>query len=321
MGEDKKMRFHLPGLRYNFPLNMMLLSMIEKYPHFFWENLEIASFFGEFPTSRWNGGRFSNGDQCDERFVTEVIKAINGKGIPVRFTYTNPLINESDLEDKYCNFCLKAADNGMNEVLVFSPVLEEYIRKNYPGYKINSSTCKEIRDIDGVNAELDKDYSLVVLDYNMNNKFDLLDKITKKEKCEILVNACCVPNCPRRGEHYRQIAKQQSIALKNRTLPPDKHIPVPGWYCEYGDKNTLYTIQKYDTYVSPEAIREKYMPMGFNNFKIEGRTANLFSLINTYCFYLMKPEFRDEGRLMLTVNLEKSKIITVNKPRPMKFEG
>lgn len=63
------------------------------------------------------------------------------------------------------------------------------------------------------------------------------------------------------------------------------------------------------------------MPMGFNNFKIEGRTANLFSLINTYCFYLMKPEFRDEGRLMLTVNLEKSKIITVNKPRPMKFEG
>ena len=72
-----KVRFHLPGLRYNFPLNMMLLSMMEKYPHFFREGLEIGSFFGEFPTSRWNGGRFSNGDQCDARFVKEVIKNYN----------------------------------------------------------------------------------------------------------------------------------------------------------------------------------------------------------------------------------------------------
>ena len=311
-----KVRFHLPGLRYNYPLNMMLLSMMDKYPHFFREGVEIGSFFGEFPTSRWNGGRFSNGDQCDERFVREVVKTINAQGIPIRYTFTNPLLNEYDLEDAYCNFCMKVADNGRNEVLVVSPLLEEYIRREYPGYKINSSTCKEIRNIEALNEELSKDYSLVVLDYNMNNQFELLEKIEKKDKCEVLVNACCVPNCPRRGEHYKQIANQQRIALKNRSMPEDKRIPVPAWHCEYGDKNTLYTIQDYPTYVSPEAIWEKYVPMGFENFKIEGRTANLFSLINTYCFYLMKPEYRDEGRLMLTVNLENSKIITVNKPRP-----
>lgn len=317
---DNKVRFHLPGLRYNYPLNMMLLSMMKKYPHFFRENLEIASFFGEFPTSRWNGGRFSNGDQCDRRFVTEVIKSINGQGIPIRYTYTNPLLTKKDLDDVYCNFCMQAADNGMNEVLVVSPILEEYIRRKYPGFKINSSTCKEIRDIDALNEELEKDYYLVVLDYNMNNQFDILEKIRHKEKCEVLVNACCVPNCPRRGEHYRQIAREQEIVLKNRTLPKDKQIPVPGWQCEYGDVNTLYTIQKYPTYVSPESIWETYVPMGFCNFKIEGRTANLFSLINTYCFYLMKPEYRDEARLTLTVNLQHSKIITVNKPRPARFE-
>ena len=37
--------------------------------------------------------------------------------------------------------------------------MEEYIRKNYPSFAVNSSTCKEIRDIDGLNAELDKDYN------------------------------------------------------------------------------------------------------------------------------------------------------------------
>ncbi|MCH5262449.1 MAG: hypothetical protein J1F42_06000 [Lachnospiraceae bacterium] len=310
-----RVKFHLPGLRYNYPLNMTLLSMLKTYPEFFRPGLEIASFFGEFPTSKWNGGRFSNGDQCDAGFIQNVIRSINEQGVPIRYTYTNPLLNRSDLDDPYCNFCMKAADNGMNEVLVVSPVLEEYIRKTYPSYKINSSTCKEIRDIDGLNEELEKDYALVVLDYNLNNQFELLEKIVHKERCEILVNACCVPNCSRRGDHYKQIAKQQNVVLTNRKMPPDKQIPVPGWYCEHGDKNTFYSIQDYCTFVSPDDIWEKYAPMGFENFKIEGRTANIFGLIDKYAHYLMTAERRDEGRLLLTLNLEKSKVITVNRPR------
>ena len=47
-----KIRFHLPGLRYNFPLNMILVGMMKQYPDFFYDNIEIGSFFGEFPTSR-----------------------------------------------------------------------------------------------------------------------------------------------------------------------------------------------------------------------------------------------------------------------------
>ena len=309
-------KFHLPGLRYNYPLNMMLLSLKEKYPHYFQDNIEIASFFGEFPTSLWNGGRFSNGDQCNRRFVEEVVKSINTRGIPVRYTYTNPLLTEEDLADAYCNFCMKTADNGKNEVLVVSPILEAYIRKNYPGFTINSSTCKEIRGIEGVNEELKKDYGLVVLDYNLNNQFGELQKITDKSRCELLVNACCIPECPRRGEHYRTIAKQQRITLKNRRHPADKQIPVPGWHCEYGNCNTIYDIQEYKTFISAEDIWEKYLPMGFCNFKIEGRTADYFNLIDTYCYYLMEPKYRDEARLLLLMNLERSRVIRVSKPKP-----
>lgn len=312
----EKIRFHLPGLRYNFPLNMMVVSMMEQFPELFRDNIEIGSFFGEFPTSRWGGGRFCNGDQCDSAFIRNVVKSINAKKIPVRYTFTNPDLNEFDCEDAYCNFCMQIADNGMNEVLVVNDTLEKYIREKYPNFKVNSSTCKEIRDINSLNEEIAKDYALVVLDYNLNNEWELLKQIEHKEKVEILVNACCVPNCPRRGEHYKCIAKQNKITLMNRKLPKDKQIPVPGWYCEYGDQNNLYTIKDYKTYVSPEDIFEKYVPMGFTNFKIEGRTANLFSLVNTYCHWLMKPEKRDEGRFMLLTNLQAAKVITVNKPRP-----
>jgi len=310
-----KVKFHLPGLRANFPINMYVVKMIQNFPHFFREGLEIASFFGEFPTSKWNGGRYCGGDQCSTQYIREVIKMVNAEGIPIRFTYTNPLITEADLSDPYCNFCLREADNGLNEVIVVSPILEEYIRECYPNYKITSSTCKEIKDIDAVNAELDKDYHIVVLDYNLNNKFDILEQIKKKEKCELLANCCCIPNCPRRGEHYRFMAQQEQIALKNRTLPANKQIEMPKWYCEWGENTSVYIFKEYETHISPDDIWNKYAPMGFNQFKLEGRTANLFLLIDTYAYYFAKPEYRDEMRFALTAQLQASKVITVNKPR------
>lgn len=313
--------FHLPGLRQNFPLNMLVVSFLEQKPEYFREGVKIASFFGEFPTSLWNGGRPSLGDQCDAGYVQNVIKAVNSKGIAVRYTYTNMLLNEEDTRDPYCNFCMRAADNGMNEVIVFSPVLEKYVRENYPQFKLNSSTCKEIRDIALVNEELRKDYHLVVLDYNFNNRFEELDKIEDKGRCEILINSVCIPNCPRRGKHYEQIAKNQRIQLKNRKMPPDKQIPMEKWFCEYGDRTDLYTLMHYCTYVSPDDIWEKYVPRGFNQFKIEGRTANIFSLVETYCHYLIKPECQGEARIRLLLNLEKSGVLTFNRPRPMKWEG
>lgn len=310
-----KVRFHLPGLRYNFPLNMLLVNLLEESPQLFREGIEIASMFGEFPTSKWNGGRYSGGDQCDARYIRSVISAINAKGIAVRFTYTNPLLTEHDLTDEYCNFCMQAADNGQNEVIVVSEILEKYIRENYPAFPITSSTCKEIKDMAALNAELEKDYRLVVLDYNLNNQFDKLEQIKDKERCELLVNCCCRPECPRRGEHYRFMAKQEMITLKNRKIPADKQIPVPRWYCEYGENASLSVIKGYPTHISPEAIWEKYVPMGFHNFKLEGRTANIFLLIDTYAYYFAKPECRDEVRFLLTTNLEAHKVITVNKPR------
>ena len=319
METNMEVIFHLPGLRQNYPLNMLMASMLQTKPEFFREGVKIGSFFGEFPTSLWNGGRPSNYDQCDSRYVQEVIKNVNKLGIPIRYTYTNKLLTEADLADPYCNFCMQAGDNGMNEVMIYSPLLEQYIREKYPSYKLNSSICKEIRDINEVNDELKKPYYLVVLDYNFNNQFEELEKIEDKGRCEILVNTLCIPNCPRRGEHYNNVAKNQRIMLKNRTLPKDKQIPLEHWYCEYGEYNCVYTIQGYSTYISPEAIWEKYVPMGFRHFKIEGRTANLFSLVETYCHYLIKPERQGEARILLLNNLKANRIIVVNHPRPSRW--
>lgn len=104
-----EVKFHLPGLRRNYPLNMMVFSLLKEHPEFFREGVQIGSFFGEFPTSLWNGGRNSRADQCSADYVNIVIKSMNDRGIPVRFTYTNMLLDEKDLEDTYCNYCVEAA--------------------------------------------------------------------------------------------------------------------------------------------------------------------------------------------------------------------
>ena len=185
-------RFHLPGLRYNYPLNMFWVSLLEEHPEYFREGVEIGSFFGVFPMALWNGGRLTPAyDQCDKAFVEGVIKAVNDKGIPVRYTFTNPLLNEHDCEDPYCNYLMQAADNGMNEVMIFSPILEKYLREKYPNFAYNSSTCKEIKDVDEINREMERDYKYVVLDYNFNNKICAVVKKIILTECRMTGGFYC----------------------------------------------------------------------------------------------------------------------------------
>lgn len=93
----------------------------------------------------------------------------------------------------------------MNEVIVNSDILENYIREMYHEYKITSSTCKRITDPEKLHEELDRDYNLVVVDYDLNNKWDILNNLPHKEKCEFLLNASCFPHCPQRVKGYEMI--------------------------------------------------------------------------------------------------------------------
>ena len=66
---------------------------------------------------------------------------------------------------------------------------------------------------------------------------------------------------------------------------------------------------KTSSHISPDAIWEKYIPMGFEQFKIEGRTIDLFNLMEHYMYYMVKPECRDEARLRLYIQLVKRGVI------------
>lgn len=293
--------YHLPSFTDHYSLNILIIDYIKEHPEFFRDGIKIASVFGSFSGAAWNGGRNVPG-RFDPVMTEKIIKEFNSRGVPLRFTFTNPMVNERHLADKPCNEIMKMADNGLNQVIVMSPVLEQYIRENYPNYKITSSTCKEIKDMDALNAELDKPYNLVVIDYNWNNKFEELEKIKDKPRCEILVNACCQPACPRRGAHYSTIGKYQlelcAAAQSSLGIKADNIVKEP-FPCPYMDYD-IYMSKEFSTHISPDAIEEKYIPMGFDQFKLEGRTIGDIAMLEMYVYYFTKPEFERRVRLDLT---------------------
>ncbi len=310
-----KVKFHLPDFAVHYKFNMIFLSMLKNCPQYFREGVEIASIYGTFPQSMWNGGRTMNG-VCDKKYVKAVVRSFDKQNIPLRFTFSNPLITEEHLDDDFCNFVLKTANNGKNGVIVVSPVLEKYIRENYPKYKITSSTCKRITDLNTLNTELDKTYDIVVIDYDFNNKFDLLEQVKDKERCELLVNACCRPNCPNRVQHYHDIGLSQIAYCEHLKKHPNKPFKTEDYGikvdanlgCPYMSYDAV-DVRKHSTHISPDDIYEKYVPMGFNQFKIEGRTANIINLIETYIYYMIKPEFKEKARIALCMNLMNNGVI------------
>ncbi len=300
-----KARFHLPDFAGHFKFNMVFAELLERRPEYFREGVEIASFYGVFPPALWNGGR-TQGGICNKNFIKSVIQSVNGRGIPLRFTFTNPMIEKKHLNDDFCNTIMHLADNGLNEVIVLSPLLEEYIRKNYPGYKITSSTCKRITDPDALCDEVEKDYHIVVIDYDLNHDFETLKRISDKKKCELLVNACCNPGCPTRSEHYRMIGIQQIAYANHVKKYRDAPFPVEEFTAQHPEVRrfdacpcagrSLFEIKGLKNHISPDEIWNTYIPMGFEQFKIEGRTANTLNLMEHYMYYMIKPERRDEAR-------------------------
>lgn len=307
-----KMKFHIPDFYQHWALNLNLIDMIKEHPEYFYDGVEIASCFGCFAPALWNGGRtlygFTSMDQ-----VNNTIRLFNERNVPLRYTFTNPTITKADLNNLFCNNLCKAAHNGFNEAICFSPDLEEYIRATYPKFPLVSTTCKEIRDLDGLVAELEKDYKLVVLDYNWNNDFEKLAQIPEqyRSRCEVLINPYCVPNCAKRGEHYRILGEcQRKSSLARPSMfnsGADRALEAA---FAVNCKNTCYNfyqIHKYSTFVPYENLA-KYMELGFNNFKIEGRTLNVANVAESYVYYMTKPEHRDVVRLELLTRRRKENI-------------
>ena len=271
--------FYIPGFTKHLGLNLSLARYLEQHRECFYDNIKIASLYGSFPNAIWNGGRCEFGDVDIPKFK-DIVSEVNALGIAIRYTFTNCLIKEEHLSDEYCNRLMCLCDNGMNEVLVNSPLLEKYLRSIYPGFKYILSTTALIRGAKSID-EACNNYDLVVADYRDVKNKTFLQEISRRDKVEILLNEACVLDCQYRSNHYERISQSQ---LSSKDTHEEKK-------CMYHD-----TTKFREAYISKETLYEILIPMGYKHFKLRGRESGSEKLIDEYLTYLVRPEYKEAVR-------------------------
>ena len=275
--------YHLPGLFEFYELYRAFLPLFREHREYFYDWCDIGSIYGAPADCVWGGGRVGFGDNDPG----EVLALMQEYGISARLTFSNSLLREEHLSDKGCNrLCALFNETGGNGVIVHSDLLLEYLKKNYPNLYFVSSTTKVLTDfrefLDEVNRE---DFRYVVPDFRLNKAFDKLNTLTnvQKGKAEFLCNECCWFGCTDRKICY------ENVSHKNLGETCEDHR------CIAPSGNEGYRFSKAMTnpgFIGVQDIREIYLPMGFSNFKIEGRGLGSAVILEFLLYYMTKPEYQ-----------------------------
>lgn len=273
--------YYIPDFFWHYNVNMMLLTLIKEEPQAFYDDFKIGAVFGNFPNCIWNGGGISQGRSVDVSEQIEIMSNFQSFGVPLRLTMTGINIEEKHLYDSYANYIMENLHDGINQVLIANPLLEQYIRKTYPKYPV----IRSILAAENIYYDDSDKYFMSVLRKHKNNDFDLLKSIKNKNKIELLANETCEENCPRAYSHYLDFQKIQMYQNnKNEELHPE---------CSYDRKFGFIKFLNSPLCITRDKIKNIYEPMGFNHFKISGRGSH-GGIVNYYAHYMVKPEFKDD---------------------------
>lgn len=281
------MKFSLPGFHEFEKLNLWIIDRYNYDRNIFFDSVIIDNIYGSVPNVVWNGGRNGPLYRLELDNIRKLFVKYKKRGVRLRITFTNCMLEEEHLCDKYANDILQLVDEMGFEITLSSDLLESYIRNKYPSIPIISSTTKCILDIDELNREISKDYKLVVLDYRKNADELFLKKIKNPGKIELLLNEDCFSTCVQRMRHYRDISL--NIIMEDKL--PDTEIYCQGKYRNlYDSMDQKETIKNIDLYTY-------YSYLGVENAKIRGRRSDFYDVLESYMYYLIKDEYRDRIRL------------------------
>lgn len=314
-----KAYYHLPGLFEFYELYKEFLPLYRKHREYFYDWCEIGSIYGAPADCVWGGGRVGFGEHDSK----EVLKLMQEYGISARLTFSNSLLTREHISDKKCNELCRIFDVGRdnerssgfgndkdieccidndndisginkrikvkecrNGIIIYSDLLLDYIKENYPGFYFVSSTTKVLTDFGEFENELNREeFRYVVPDFRLNKSFDKLKALSQhqKDKVEFLCNECCWFGCTDRKECY------ETVSRKN--LGED----CPEHYCTAPDSGQGYLFSKAmenPGFIGVDDIKNIYLPMGFSNFKIEGRGLGSAMILEFLLYYMTKPQYQ-----------------------------
>ena len=285
MDSDQKniAHYHLPGLFEFYELYRVFLPLFREHREYFYDWCGIGSIYGAPADCIWGGGRVGAGDNNPK----QVLALMQEYDISARLTFSNSLLREEHLSDKQCNrLCTLFDEQGGNGVIVHSDLLLEYLKRNYANLYYVSSTTKVLTDFRELTDEINRDdFRYVVPDFRLNKAFDKLNTLTnaQKDKVEFLCNECCWFGCTDRKKCYENVSRR-NLGESCGDFP----CSAPG-----GDEGYRFSKARTNRgFIGVEEIQSSYLPMGFSNFKIEGRGLGSALILEFLLYYLTKPEYQ-----------------------------
>ena len=280
---EKVAQYHLPGLFEFYELYAAFLPLYRVHREYFYDWCDIGSIYGAPIGCLWGGGRVSSGT-CNARRALALTQKY---GISARLTFSNSLLREEHLKDKTCNaLCRLFSESGgvRNGVIVHSELLLDHLKTTYPQLYFVSSTTKVLTDFSQLRCELERpEFSYVVPDFRLNKALSELNTLPQalKDKVEFLCNECCWFGCKDRRACY------EAVSRKNLgETAPEHHCKAPD--AKYGYR--FSRAMENPGFIGIEDIQNTYLPMGFSNFKIEGRGLGSALILEFLLYYLTKPD-------------------------------
>ena len=283
--QAKTALFHLPGLFSFYEFYRVFLPLFRNHREYFYDWCDIGSIYSAPAGCLWGGGRVSSGDASPE----DVLALTREYGISARLTFSNSLLTPEHLSDGKCNrLCALFSTPGPveNGVIVSSDLLLAHLARQYPELYFVSSTTKVLTDFTDLQKELSRSaFRYVVPDFRLNKALEKFNALSpsEKNKVEFLCNECCWFGCRQRKACY------ENVSRKNLGLPcPDHRCAAPD-----GDRGYRFSrAMENPGFISTRDIHDIYLPMGFSNFKIEGRELGSALLLEFLLYYMTKPEYR-----------------------------
>ncbi|MDR1323050.1 MAG: hypothetical protein LBK68_01280 [Candidatus Margulisbacteria bacterium] len=264
------------GLSSNIDQLAAFVFLAEVHPEWLNPNIKATTVFDSFPQLPWNGGRCIENKSIPFSEMQKRVNFFNERGIGVNFTFTNSLLKEAHLEDKPGNQILRAFENRLNGVVIYSPLLAHYVRKTNPLYKIILSQSKLLWDKTQLLATFG-DYDLVVVSPEFNRDIAFLKQLPA-EKTSLIANNSCAPFCPLSRQHF------DAISMLN--FGEQVNNPASALCQSLKQKGTLR--------LRPSEVFNIFSQTGIKNFKFATRNYDPQSTINTLGEYFVLSAHKDD---------------------------
>ena len=286
---DRIAQYHLPGLFEFYELYRVFLPLYCTHRDWFYPWCDIASLYGAPADCLWGGGRVGGGDVRPR----DALALAQEYGISARLTFSNSLLQPEHLADPTCNKLCRlfaACDTPQSGVIVHSELLLDYLKRTYPSFYFVSSTTKVLTEFSQLAQETAReDFRYVVPDFRLNKAFDRLATLPQdqRDKLEFLCNECCWFGCTDRRRCYENVSRRNL-----GELCPEHRCTAPGAAEGYRFSKAM----RNPGFIGVEDIRSTYLPMGFSQFKIEGRGLGSALVLEFLLYYLTKPEHQLQVR-------------------------